>query len=353
MKKFRNWRLFLKFFSLKHGKYKVGNQKGTACDIVLMGPSICDQHAIIRVSKDRLKVSVERNSEKAKILINGSPLIGSLDLHHNDRILFGTTQLYAFANPIEAKKLGIADRPATWETAQEEIAGHSGFDMEHDPSKSDADLILQEELLDVIPAVEQSNAISEALDKMTKFELVLVPPETGNGNSRKKSSQIFVRVRNFSNGLQYEWPKEKFMNRFYLMQDMYESFEEGENWKVVEGEDPFAESLEDPVQIGTSSLYLKSLAYLIEMKSQLEIIDLRGNEVGLLNVELVPCDEQGHAFTEYSYLWIDNPQDLIGKDLHFYFKILSARGLPPRFTDIQCRYKVRIRDHFCSKFFNS
>ena len=36
-------------------------------------------------------------------------------------------------------------------------------------------MLLQEDLVDMVPAVEEANAISEELDKKKKFELVIVP----------------------------------------------------------------------------------------------------------------------------------------------------------------------------------
>ncbi len=135
-----------------------------------------EKHALITCSKNHLDVKLERVNEKSRILVNGSPLVsGGMNLHHNDRIMFGTTQLYVFANPAEVKKYPEVQYPdVNWEMAQEEIAGNSGFDMNRGEEKSEADLILQEDLLDVMPAVEEANSISESLDKMVKFELLLV-----------------------------------------------------------------------------------------------------------------------------------------------------------------------------------
>ena len=37
---------------------------------------------------------------------------------------------------------------------------------------------------------------------------------------------------------------------------------------------------------------------------------------------------------------MDSPDELIGKDLHFLFKIVNCRGLPNKYTDVYCKYKV-------------
>ena len=36
--------------------------------------------------------------------------------------------------------------------------------------------LLQEDLIDVMPAVEEANSISEELDKKVKFEIILISP---------------------------------------------------------------------------------------------------------------------------------------------------------------------------------
>lgn len=43
-----------------------------------------------------------------------------------------------------------------------------------------------------------------------------------------KGTEIYVRVRNFQNGIEYYWPRDKFQNRFFKMQELYEDVEAGE-----------------------------------------------------------------------------------------------------------------------------
>lgn len=51
-----------------------------------------------------------------------------------------------------------------------------------------------------------------------------------------------------------------------------------------------------------------------------------------LQIEVVPCTPQGKEYTEHDDMFVDNPNELIGKDLHFMVKILGCRGLPSRFN---------------------
>jgi kinesin family protein 1 len=69
------------------------------------------------------------------------------------------------------------------------------------------------------------------------------------------------------------------------------------------------------------------------------VTDFRGNELCLLSVEVLPCDQKGKEFNETYQMVVDNPKDLINKDLYFKLKIIGANGLPPRFNDVFCKYK--------------
>ena len=111
----------------------------------------------------------------SRILVNGDAITGETELKHNDRLVFGSTQLWVFQNP---KEKGIDSKkypPITYEYAQEEIAAKAGIKV--DTAGGGADMaLLQEDLIDVMPAVEEANSISEELDKKVKFEIILISP---------------------------------------------------------------------------------------------------------------------------------------------------------------------------------
>lgn len=322
------------------GKFKIGNQRGDKNDIILRGPSIRDVHAHISCDNNMTNVSLDKANDKAKILVNGQPVTSTIQLHHNDRVCFGSTQLFMFANPYEASKLTKPPPVITWDMAQEEIAKNSGFDMTRNAKSSDTDVELQHKLVEVMPAIEQANAISEALDKMVKFEMVLVRPEA-LGMPSTDPTEIYVRWRNFVNNLQFDWPMEKFMSRFYRMQELYEDFEDdGVINKTAKDADPFVEPLDSPVRIGVGNVYLKSVMFRVTMKSSIHVIDIRLNEVGLVNVELVPCDESGKEIPESLQGWMDHPESMLGKEIKFALKIIKVGFLPQRY------YNIQVSQHF-------
>ena len=49
---------------------------------------------------------------------------------------------------------------------------------------------LQEEMLEVVPMVEEANSISGELDKRVKFEVLLVAPEVLGDTARSKRTEV-------------------------------------------------------------------------------------------------------------------------------------------------------------------
>lgn len=74
------------------------------------------------------------------------------------------------------------------------------------------------------------------------------------------------------------------------------------------------------------------MAFQVELKEQLEVIDYKGSVVGIINVEIVPCASDGRELSETDDAYVDAPSELVGKDIHFVVKIHGCRGLPARFT---------------------
>ena len=153
---------------------EIGNKKGHESDICMVGPGVHQQHALIRHDKKHHQVFIKPGERDCRILVNGDAITSETELHHNDRLVFGSTQLWVFQNPKEKGIDGKKYPPITYEYAQEEIAAKAGIKVD---SGGGADMaLLQEDLIDVMPAVEEANSISEELDKKVKFEIILISP---------------------------------------------------------------------------------------------------------------------------------------------------------------------------------
>ncbi|XP_033105762.1 kinesin-like protein KIF28P [Anneissia japonica] len=320
---------------IKEGTLKVGSTKASPqADIVLSGLGIQPDHALLAVENGN--VFLEKVAD-GKVLLNGEPLTSKQQLDHNDRIMFGSNHMYVFQHPgLKAANPDNYRIPVTYEMAQQEIAQNNGFDMSS--KQSVEEMILQEDLIDLMPAVEEANAISEDLDRKVKFEIVVVSPKArGLTHGR---TEVCVKMRNMVSDQEYIWSRDKFQRRKYLMQEMYENYSDGEDWQLPDEKDPFTESPDTEIQIGHVNIYLQSMAYMIELKDSLEVYDMKGKEIGMMDVEVIPCNAKGKELTEADDMFVDDPKELISSSVNFVVKIQSIIGLPNKYTDLYCRYNM-------------
>jgi hypothetical protein len=117
------------------------------------------------------------------------------------------------------------------------------------------------------------------------------------------------------------WNTDKFANRRFLMQENYQKYLEGDEaiLKLRAEQDPFWEPIED-LFIGISNFFIQSLCYCMDFEEKAFIIDYKGNEVGTLYINVIPCSKDGDALGENAY--VDDSKLLINKP--FYFKVISS-----------------------------
>ncbi|VDM28226.1 unnamed protein product [Toxocara canis] len=140
--------------------------------------------------------------------------------------------------------------------------------------------------------------------------------------------QIWIKVHDSVDDTYFMWEKNRFMNRYYGMQEMYQNFVEGDtDWDVPKERDPFYEPPDSEVLIGSSTVYLQSLAYLIEHEEQLPIFDFGGQDLGRLTVALTPCTPAGKEILgEY----VEDPAELLVnylKDRSLYTTIWGTQKI--------------------------
>uniref|UniRef100_A0A7M5U6V4 Kinesin-like protein 6 n=2 Tax=Clytia hemisphaerica TaxID=252671 RepID=A0A7M5U6V4_9CNID len=343
---------------LQPGEYRIGNRKADpAPEILLNGLSILKDHAkvIHDGSTDCIRITP---SSGAKCLINGVARVDECELHHGDRVMFGNNHLFVLHHPKDkdllakkdaAKKEGktFVDPEQNFEKAQEEIAQNSGLlnygDItdKKDSGKSKEDMILQEDLLKILPMINEANAMSEELDKKVAFEPVLISPQARGEKEGK--TEVNVKMKDLTNDNEWLWDKNKFINRKFIMQEIYQNFVDGDpDWDVEKEKDPFWEPTDTDVLIGKVHVYLQSLAYKIELDENIAITDYKGNEQGQLTVKLEPCTSSGECLDDDDF--VEEPKELIGGALHFKVSIKGALGLPKKFSKGEsfCKYKVYI-----------
>lgn len=99
------------------------------------------------------------------------------------------------------------------------------------------------------------------------------------------------------------------MNRYYGMSEMYQTYMDNDpSWNLPRDKDPFYESTESSVDVGTVSVYLRSLAYMVEQDEQYPITDIQGSEIGQLSVALTPCNANGK---EILGEFVEDPNEMV------------------------------------------
>ena len=64
-------------------------------------------------------------------------------------------------------------------------------------------------------------------------------------------------------------------------------------------------------------IFFQPIAYMVEMKEQLDVTDVKGNKIGVMNVEIAPCNDKGREYTEADDMFVDSPEDLVKKNVNF------------------------------------
>ncbi|KAL3831683.1 hypothetical protein ACJMK2_023406 [Sinanodonta woodiana] len=319
------------------GTSRIGNKSASPKpEILLNGLSIQKEHAVVSNSNNKVTLKPQPG---ATILVNGTKIGKETELHHNDRVSFGPNHLFVFHHPQDmAKRMNegtLSEETPTFESAQEEIAKESGL-MTSSDGMSKEDLILQEELVQILPMVSEANAMSTELGKKKSFEIVLVSPQSMGKKDGK--TEVMVKMTDKETGNDWTWGREKFINRKFIMQEMYQNFlDDDKNWDLPQDRDPFWEPDDMEKLIGSSMFILQSLSYKIDADETLSITNHKGQEQGHMEVEMVPCNEKGQALSEDDF--VDDPSELVGNPLHFKIKIKCLRGLPSNIETSFCKYK--------------
>jgi hypothetical protein len=243
----------------------------------------------------------------------------------------------------ERQKLEIEKRQTEMEEKmKQEIAVTAEEKRQKERQRRDRQK-LDEQLISIIPKINEANAIAEELMKPMAFSIKLLAADMQSspkrGSSRKKSvanileSNIGINV-DFTDNRQPSvvWEIEKFDNRLYLMRDMYNSFADvySRDLNALAGaympeQDPFWDPPEAQL-VGKALIYMDSLSFLLEIEEGTPIIDFKGKQQGELTCEIVPLklgakslvdDYEEHELEHYN-----------GQFLEIEVRMVGAKGIP-------------------------
>nr|VZI47555.1 unnamed protein product [Spirometra erinaceieuropaei] len=317
--------------------------------VLLKGLNIQDIHAKFRrLSNGQVELVVVQGALK-NTKVNGTVLTSSKVLEPSDRILFGSYHLYVFHNPKQTPLDN--EKKVDWEYAQQELAREEGMDQ-FDKSMMEKDrYILQQQLIEMMPMVREVNDMACRMKKQRTFEILLLPALIQQAlYGQGKTTKIMIRMKCDVTGHVWIWERGKFLNRRFLMQEMFQDFENPDpesarKKSLTPEDDPFWEPLES-LLVGFAPVFLQSLAYGLDFSDRLQISDLDGAAIGWLDAALQPCFQTGKLSVSGDDFFVDDPKELIGKP--YYFKIeLKDLGLTGLKAPLRPTLRYRVFKEAC------
>ncbi|XP_028611140.1 kinesin-like protein KIF28P [Grammomys surdaster] len=331
----------LKFF-IHNGSCDVG--RATSNAICLQGLGISDKHASF-VNLDG-KVTVAPYS-KCKVIVNGVPVTNRTKLQHLDRIILGSNSAFLYIGfPSErgAEDLSRFD----YDFFQLERAAAEGVSVDMLDSSSPGDdqtnpsiLAVFQDYIKLMPLVVEANQMSEELKKGLKMELKVKNLALSDSKGYDLQKEVMVKVTKQGTHEVWIWSKAKFINRKFLMEELYERFLESKDSHVAQEDDPFWDPVE-AVHLGSAHVWLQSLAHRTMLEEQVEFLNCDGLEEAVLHIRVTPCSPEGWAHGEEDM--VIDPLELLGRRTDFQIHIVQCLGVKWLKEDatrgIQMGYKI-------------
>ncbi|XP_076815632.1 kinesin-like protein KIF28 [Clavelina lepadiformis] len=303
--------------------------------IVLRGLGIQEEHFIIR-SNGEGKVIMEPCAND-DVTINGRKILIQTSLNHGDRLKVGSNSLFLFIGfPSERSRESVESvtERCNFDFFQNELLTYSDITHELPNTSPRAKRHKNESITDavyaeyirLVPVVASMNAISQELKKERDFELFVKNLATYDARGNEIPKEIAVEVRHQVTDQVWIWSKSKFINRRYMIEELYMKHQDDPTWMVELSEDldPFWDPVED-IYLGCAHVWLHSLSYNMPLDDQVPINNDIGEEVAILQVSMNPCTPTKEMKGEDS-LVID-PTEMVGKRMDFIINIPHCLGV--------------------------
>ncbi|XP_070357528.1 kinesin-like protein KIF28P [Equus asinus] len=313
----------LKYF-IQPGSCDAGQATSNA--ITLHGLGISEKHASF-TNLDG-KVTVTPHS-KCKVVVNGVPITTATKLQHLDRIILGSNSAYLYIGfPSERGSEDLSrfdydffqlERAAAEGVSVDKLGAVNSGDGKADPSV----LAVFQDYIKLMPLVAEANQMSEELGKGHKMELKVKNLALSDSRGYDLQKEVMVKVTNQRTHEVWIWSKAKFINRKFLMEELYQRFLDGEDSHVAQEDDPFWDPLE-VIHLGSAHIWLQSLAYCMKFEEQVEFLNCDGLEEAVLHIHISPCSPTGQACGEEDV--VIDPLELLGKRMDFQIRIVRCLG---------------------------
>ncbi|XP_053568220.1 kinesin-like protein KIF28P [Bombina bombina] len=313
----------LKHF-IQDGPSDVGHLTSNA--ITLRGLGILPKHASFINSENKVTV---KPCGKAKIIVNGVPIFTNTKLQHLDRIILGSNSAYLYIGfPAERGSEDISR--FDFDFFQSELAAAEGFSVDKlgaihnkDGKPDPSILAVFHDYIKLMPLVAEANQLSEELMKDLIFELKVKNLALTDSRGNDLQKEIVVKVINKVTQQVWIWSKSKFINRKFLMEELYKRFLDGDT-NLDKANDPFWDPVE-VIHLGSAHIWLQSLAYCMKLEEQTELLNSEGVEEAILVINISPFSSTGRPFGEEDI--VIDPLELLGRKLILQIQIVQCLGV--------------------------
>ncbi|XP_024911419.1 kinesin-like protein KIF28P isoform X2 [Cynoglossus semilaevis] len=288
---------------IREGEWDVG-----LCDspqsITIRGLGIQEHHAVFRNEQRRVTVTPHQGS---KVIVNGQTVTQTTELQHLDRLILGSNSTYLFIG-YPSERGGEDCSRYDYDYFQSELAAAEGIHLgESSPGGGQTDpslLAVFYDYIKLMPMVAEANQMSQELKKDIEFKLEIKNLAASDSKGHDLEKDVVVRVTSLPRKQVWVWSKNKFVNRKFLMEELYQQQQQQAEQRTVDGgqdtsraaalqdKDPFWDPVE-PLLLGTAHLWLQSLVFRIPLEEQLEVLSSEGRAEAILQVQLVPCSSTG------------------------------------------------------------
>ncbi|XP_061734931.1 kinesin-like protein KIF28P isoform X2 [Nerophis ophidion] len=319
---------------IQEGEWDVGLCDNTSTSITIKGLGIQQRHAVMRNEQRRVTLTPLKGS---KVTVNGRAVGEMTELHHLDRLILGSncTYLYiGFPSERGADDWSYYD----YDFFLSELAAAEGIHLSQTSAgccKTDPSLLaVFYDYIKLMPLVAEANQMSQELNKGVEFKLEIKNLVLSDSKGHDLEKYIVCRVISKPSKQVWMWSKAKFVNRKFLMEEIYQQHLaelEGEHGDeglstaaLPRDKDPFWDPVE-PLLLGTAHLWLQSLAFRIPLDEQLEVLGSEGSEEAIIQAKLLPCTSTGMPLGE-DHILID-PSELLGRRLDVQLVLEQCFGL--------------------------
>uniref|UniRef100_A0A3Q1BJX4 Kinesin motor domain-containing protein n=1 Tax=Amphiprion ocellaris TaxID=80972 RepID=A0A3Q1BJX4_AMPOC len=285
----------------------------------LNGAEIQERHAVFRNEQRRVTLNPLTGSN---VIVNGNTVSQTTELQHLDRLILGSNCTYLFIGYPSERGADDWSR-YDYDYFQSELAAAEGIHLgESSAGSSQTDpslLAVFYDYIKLMPMVAEVNQMSQELNKGVDFKLEIKNLALSDPKGHDLEKDIVVRVTSKGSKQVWVWSKTKFVNRKFLMEEVYQHHQ-------AEDKDPFWDPVE-PLLLGTAHFWLQSLAFRIPLEEQLEVLGSEGTEEAILqrsistSTLLLPSSPLGE-----DDILID-PSEILGRRLDFQLVLDQCCGL--------------------------